>query len=292
MIANTNERFRPASSAIPNSSGSCPLKRVFLAFVLLLALAGRSHAGLTINYTGPAQFQGAFDSAEATWESLLIGYQGGVAVNSSFGSSLSAGDTLTDVIITATVEGIDGVGGTLGSAGPTGVILDNLGFTLATDGRMRFDTADVENLALAGTLEAVVLHEMAHVLGFGTLWDDNNVYVDGSGEYTGAAATLEWQNDFGQSGTPDVELQGGTGTANGHWNENFGGSGLVGITDSLGRDMRDELMTGWLNPNSFISRMTVESFHDIGFEVAAVPEPGSLLVLALGASVSLMRRRR
>lgn len=267
------------------------MKRFFLSIVVLVATAGQSSAGLTINYNGPAQYQAAFNSAETTWESLLIGYKGGVAVNSSQGSSVSPGGTLTDVIINATIETIDGVGGTLGSAGPTAVILDNLGFTLATDGRMRFDTADVANLATAGTLESVILHEMAHVLGFGTLWENNNVYVDGSGEFTGAAATLQWQTEFGQTGTPDVELQGGTGTANGHWNENFQGSGLVGITDSMGRDMRDELMTGWLNPNSFISRMTVESFSDIGFEVAAVPEPSSLMLLAVG-TVGLMRRRR
>ncbi|GAB5403056.1 MAG: leishmanolysin-related zinc metalloendopeptidase [Aureliella sp.] len=267
------------------------MKRFFSAFLVVLAVAVPSHAGLTINYTGPAQYQAAFNSAETTWESILIGYQGGVAVSSSQGSSVSPGGTLTNVIIDATVEDIDGVGGTLGSAGPTAVISDNLGFTLATDGRMRFDEDDVANLSSSGTLEAVILHEMAHVLGFGTLWVANNVYSNGSGEYTGAAATLQWQTEFGQTGTPDVELQGGTGTADGHWNENFGGNGLVGITDSMGRDMRDEIMTGWLNPNPFISRMTIESFSDIGFEVAAVPEPNSLLLLAAG-TFGLMRRRR
>ncbi len=267
------------------------MKRFFSAIVLLLVTTGYSSAGLTINYTGPAQYQAAFDSAEATWESILIGYQGGVAASRSAGSSVSVGGTLTDVIINALIEPIDGAGGILGSAGPNEIIIDTLGYTLATDGSMRFDTADVANLSTNGSLEAVVLHEMAHVLGFGTLWTNNGVYNNGSGEYTGAAATLQWQTEFGQTGTPDVELDGGPGTANGHWNENIFGLGAVGITDSMGRDMQNELMTGWLNSPTFISRMTVESFSDIGFEVAAVPEPSSLMMLT-APTVGLMRRRR
>lgn len=268
------------------------MRRLLFVVAFLAVLSSRCVAGLTINYSGPAQYQSAFDNAEGTWEGILTGYQNGVAVTSSFGSSVGVGGTLTDVIINAVVEGIDGAGGILGSAGPTAVISDGLGFVLATDGRMRFDTADVANLDAGGSLEAVILHEMAHVLGFGTLWTDNNVYVNNSGEYTGARATLEWQSEFGQSGTPDVELAGGAGTANGHWNENTFGLGTTGITDSMGRDMTDELMTGWLSSQTFISQMTVESFADIGFTVSAVPEPGSLAVLGLVSFGLVYRRRR
>jgi hypothetical protein len=131
---------------------------------------------------------------------------------------------------------------------------------------------------------------MGHVMGFGTQWLNNNVYITGSGEYTGANATSFWQSEFGQSGTPDVELEGGLGTANAHWNENFQGNGLTGITDAFGRDMRDELMTGWANPNSFISDMTVASFVDIGF--TAVPEPTPLIVLMFTGTCLATRRRR
>lgn len=43
--------------------------------------------------------------------------------------------------------------------------------------------------------------------------------------------------------------------------QTIGGAGLTGITDPFGRVMRDELMTTWLNPKSFISKMTVASFR-------------------------------
>ncbi len=128
--------------------------------------------------------------------------------------------------------------------------------------------------------------------GFWTMWELNNVYADGSGEFTGANATAAWQTEFGQSGRPVVELEGGDGTANGHWNENNNGSGLTGIMDGLGRDMRDELMTGWLNPNSFISNMTVASFRDIGFTATAIPEPSSMVFVSVAATFAVARVRR
>ena len=52
-------------------------------------------------------------------------------------------------------------------------------------------------------------------------------------------------------------------------------------------------MTGWLNPNSFISDMTVASFIDIGFTgVESVPEPTSCLLASLGLGAMALRRRR
>jgi hypothetical protein len=267
-----------------------------LPVVLLLTIspAIRADFSIQVNYltsVTPSQ-QAAFESAAATWASLLSGYQNGIVAARSSGSSYSIGQTLNTLYIDARIEAIDGAGGVLGSAGPNQIIEDQLGYIISTDGSMRFDIADVANLELAGTLDDVILHEMAHVMGFGTLWELNGVYASGSGEFTGANATAAWQTDFGQLGTPDVELSGGSGTANGHWNENAGGAGLTGITDQFGRDMRDELMTGWLNGNSFISNMTLQSFVDIGYLVTAVPEPSTFVLVALAGFACLATRRR
>ncbi|WP_234952320.1 leishmanolysin-related zinc metalloendopeptidase [Rhodopirellula baltica] len=204
---------------------------------------------------------------------------------------------LTTVSINASVVPIDMAGGILGQAGYTAFAFDQSGFKLATNGTMEFDSADFVSLT-AAQREALVLHEMAHVLGFGTLWTDNGVYLNESGEFTGANATAAWQSEFGQNGTPDVELAGGPGTANGHWNEFDNGAGLTGITDGLGRDMTFELMTGWLNvgpEDPFISELTLASFRDIGFTTAnatAVPEPGTGGVLVAGLAVGMGWRRR
>jgi hypothetical protein len=271
------------------------------AALLLLSLSSVALATFTIqvNYSGNPVYAPFFTSAASTWQSLLGGYRDGALVAVSSGSHYTgfpSGTPLAVVKINASIPAIDGVGGVLGSAGPTAIGLDSSSFRLTTDGEMEFDSADVANLVSAGVFDDVVLHEMAHVLGFGTLWTLNGVYANGTGEFTGPFATALWQSEFGQSGTPDIELGGGPGTANGHWNEVDGGAGPTGITDGLGNDMRSELMTGWLNtsPAPFISDMTIASFVDIGFagSLSAIPEGTSFAFVALMATATGLRSRQ
>ena len=270
-----------------------------LTVALLAALPAVPAAGafvIDVDYSGNAAFQQTFEDAADVWESKLSGYQNGTAVNRSAGSSYQIGDTVETLFITAQVDSIDGPGGTLGFAGPDELVLDAQGFLLATDGGMTFDADDFASGPTAAFFD-VVLHEMAHVMGFGTLWGSNGVYTNGSGEYGGVNANALWAAEFGQSGTSDVELSGGSGTANGHWNENFQGNGLTGIVGvdparaSFGRDMRDELMTGWLNPNPFISDMTVASFVDIGFVATPIPSPSAVFGTVVGLAAITLRRR-
>lgn len=228
------------------------------------AESSRGAAGfdIIVNFSGglTASQEAAFSAAEAAWEQRITGYQPG------------AQPPANELVIDASGTAIDGVGGVLGSAGPT-VGWFTANFVVPTEGTMEFDTADLADLESAGTLGDVIEHEMGHVIGIGTLWQLNPQtgppfhYVDGSGEYTGAGGVAEWTSEYGQAGDVDVELQGGVGTADGHWNENLGGAGTVGITDSHGRDMRDVLMTGWLNDNSFYSSLTHFSLPDIGYTI-------------------------
>lgn len=276
---------------------------VVLSCLALLGSCAVCHAEfiINVNYSGNQAYQPFFIDAANRWQSLISGYQNGFVVGRSSGSTATIGTQLTTLNINASVEAIDGVGQVLGSAGPTATIVDQLNFELASDGLMRFDIADISNLVSSNVFDDVILHEMGHVMGFGTLWTDNGVYVTGSGEFTGTTATSFWQSEFGQTGNPNVELGGGSGTRNGHWNEVDGGAGVTGVRDSLGRDMRYELMTGWLNSDSqgtpFISNMTLGSFVDIGYRAnfQAVPEPGSLLCIAMAGGLCLvpsrMRRR-
>jgi hypothetical protein len=48
-------------------------------------------------------------------------------------------------------------------------LLDNQYFPRV--GYVQFDKADVNDMLQRNTFDAVCLHEVAHILGFGTLWD-------------------------------------------------------------------------------------------------------------------------
>jgi hypothetical protein len=247
------------------------------------ALGAQATFNITINYTGlTATEQSYFASAESFWESVITGYKGGV--------------NLTGLTIAASGAPMDGVGGVLGSAGPTAITLQG-GIDYTTTGVMSFDSADITNMIANGSFSSVIQHEMGHVIGFGTLWTLNGLYVDGSGQYTGANALATYRTEFNQPAATfvPVELGGGSGTANGHWNEVDGGGGNTGIVDSLNRDMKNELMTGWLNSPTFVSLTTINSFKDLGYVVSAVPEPGVMAMWLLGLPVvwrlSAKRRR-
>ena len=217
----------------------------------------------------PSQ-QAVFALAEAFWESKIIGYGPGIS--------------LSGVTIDARGPYIDGAGTILGQAGPTSVTNQG-GFSLATKGIMEFDSDDLANLEDDGSLLDVIMHEMGHVLGIGTLWNHglNNVYVEGTGNYTGAAGLARWQTEYNRplDTSVPVEMGGRLGTENGHWNEVDKGKVFTGITDSMGRDMRNELMTGWLDTPTHLADFTLQSLTDIGLVV--VPEPGtaSLALMAL-----------
>ena len=237
--------------------------------------------------------QDAFDAAELEWETRVTGLV----------------DSVSDVTLNIDVNlaPIDGAGGILGSAGPTSAkVGPEANYLYAAAGSMTFDTADTAALAAAGTLGDVILHEMAHVMGFGTLWSGSAIglagyqelYVNGSGQYTGAAGLAAFQTEFvGQGGATSVpvELGGGSGTANGHWNEgptdDQGTSSPTGIvTVADGDDMQLMLMSGWLNSGSFISDTTMGQWEDLGYTI--VPEPATLSLLVLGGVVLARRRRR
>jgi len=279
-----------------------------LSCCILALLAGLTSTSSTqaqlpfdidVNYTGPAQFQSVFDSAEAIWESIITDWTDGanlVSVNGG-NSFYNIGDNMSSIFINASLTNIDGAGGVLGSAGPSELVNDG-NVWLASHGNMNFDTADVANLDANGTLEDVILHEMGHVLGIGTLWTINSLYVNNTGEYSGANALAQYQVEFDNSATfVPVELDGGPGTANGHWDE-----GNLTVIDpnnvNFGRTRSGALMTGFLDTNDpYISNTTGGTLQDLGYDVnfgaiQGIPEPGSVALIVSIGLIGLSRRRR
>lgn len=206
-------------------------------------------------YSGPSTYLAAFNNAIARWEAIITGDIPDV-------DSPTVGGFVDDLRITATIEPIDGAGNVLGSAGPQ--FIRTVG-GLPITGTMRFDDADVANLVTGGNFEAVILHEMGHVLGLGTLWDNQGL-VSGF-NYTGTNALNEYRTLTGNPGAAaiPVEQDGGPGTAGGHWDD---------------ETFDNELMTGYLGgsrPGNPISRMTIGSLQDLGYQVNyALADPYTL----------------
>ena len=176
---------------------------------------------------------------------------------------------MDDLLILADLQPIDGPGAVLGRAGPC---LTRLSDQLPVLGVMLFDTDDLEDLEAFELLDDVVVHEMGHVMGIGTLWSEHGFLVDPAGQggtdphFTGAQAIAAFDaaggTDYPDEKVP-VETEGGPGTEDSHWRESV---------------FDNELMTGFINvgPNP-LSAITVRSLADQGYTVnLAGPDPYTL----------------
>ncbi len=210
----------------------------------------------------------AFAEAELRWESLVTGDLTDVNENlpaNQCGANPAINGPFDDLTIFVTIEPIDGPFGVLGQAGPC-FIRDPGDLTVI--GRMQFDSDDMELLETEGSLQAVILHEMGHVLGFGTLWDiPFGLLQDPSvpdpqppladTHFTGAQAIAAFDAAGGSSYTGakvPVMNVGGAGTVNSHWRDEV---------------FDPELMTGFLSDGfNPLSAISVRSLQDLGYTVS------------------------
>ena len=214
--------------------------------------AGTSGFTIDVRFTTPDSLtssqQAVFAQAAARWQEIIVGDLPDVV-------DPATGQRIDDILIDVSAVSIDGPQGVLGQAGPTQF---RTGSGLPWKGIMEFDTADLAVLETSGQLVEVIVHEMAHVLGFGTIWATKGLLTGGGTNnpiFVGANALREYNTVFGQTATGvPVENTGGQGTRDGHWRETL-----------FGR----ELMTGFLNPGvaNPISRITVGQFQDLGYAV-------------------------
>ena len=164
---------------------------------------------------------------------------------------------------------------TLGQAGPCW-IRDVGGLTVV--GALKLNSDYLINNLTALQREDVVLHEMGHVLGFGTLWEPTppvtgmatlllNPAPTGNPTFVGSAAVAQYVLAGAASGTAAVPVEncGGGGTINGHWREQSGGT-----PSTLGFGI--ELMTGYISApagqRNPLSAVTIASMADLGYTVS------------------------
>ena len=274
-----------------------------IAAGICLAAAGQAQAqfNLRIAVNNPSAFDTqqraildeAIDTAKALWESKILDYQSGVSL------------TGLDIRITGTTSGF-GSASINSSTTQQGIKYSRAG-AIAINTNILIPFSDYEGTG-TNVIDELVAHEIGHLLGIGSLWDDNQLYINNTGRYTGAFGLAAYQAEFDSSATfIPVELAGGSGTRNSHWDQlmrsssqegnpadPFSLSPLTGITDAQGRDLGMELMTGAIDPDfgePFLSNTTVQSLRDLGYVV--VPEPSSAaVVIAVGVLATTRRRRR
>jgi hypothetical protein len=255
---------------------------------------GGAGYALTLCFTSTmtASQRAAFQNAAARWSAIITADEPNTPVNittSKCGTgSPSLNMTIDDLVIFAAIQPIDGPNGVLGSAGPC-IIRDVPEGSLPLLGLMRFDAADMAELEVTGQFGAVIVHEMGHVLGIGTMWSEFGLLHSPSGAtpvdtwFSGSNAIAAFNAIGGSTYTGGqkvpVENTGGQGTANAHWRESV---------------LNNELMTGYLdNGSNPLSLLTVRSLTDIGYEVdtdAADPFSVTLSLRAGGAGVNLGRK--
>ena len=223
----------------------------------------------------------AFETARLRLNQLFVSFAGvspvnpGLPANGCVNGASALDEIVPGLVIFAQVTTIDGVGNILGSAGPC--VLRNTTL-LPIVGVMQFDVADMSSMVANGTLNGVVLHEMMHILGFGTIWgpgylgevaspggsDPRYLGTNGQAGYA-AVGGLD-----GATGVP-VENMGGSGTRGAHWRESV---------------FHSELMTGWADGLLSMSRATVGALKDFGYDVDLNrADPFSLFASLRGASL-------
>jgi hypothetical protein len=208
----------------------------------------------------------AFANAAARWEQAITNdlqdFNVGTVSLNSCGVNTTVSGVIDDLKIVVELKPYDGVGQVLGAATPCYVRPSGANTNTPIIGYMFFDTADLAGLENNGSLSDVVLHEMGHVLGFGTLWFpdfwnvvDTTVVLGPTGiGYTGANALTAFINQNNGNGTVvPVDATGGDGTQYSHWDENL---------------FRSEIMTGFISGTIRpLSATSIGSLADLGYVV-------------------------
>ena len=163
-------------------------------------------------------------------------------------------DYVDDLRIFVGIGDIDGAKGTLGRGGTLIARRNKSQNTLVTKiGKIAIDKADLEWMS-EDLLSEVILHEMAHVLGFGTFWETLNLVRGVSDMYfTGPLAIRAFDNAGGRNyNGPKVPVE----NDSGHWRGSVFG---------------DELMTATISPDIEgslpLSAITIQSLADHGYQV-------------------------
>ncbi len=269
---------------VPTREGSYHIAvHAFTAFgpsTLTVTVGGRPVEDFDIDvvfldHGTPSQDEIVRDAARR-WESVIargapdIDFGGVNAVprNQCFSGQPAVTDRVDDLRVWVVIDSIDGVGGGIARSGPCQwrISVFPASDTIYKEtvvGAILLDEADVARMEANGLLLPVVVHEMAHVLGFGTGWEEHRLLRNPSlpanlgadthftGRLAAAAFAAAGGAGYDGAGVP-VENRSEAGSSDRHWRESvFGG----------------ELMTPFVGGGHALSLITIESLADMGYGV-------------------------
>lgn len=272
-------------SGAKDSNESCRIEAAPAGTYDVLIHAFSTFSGTTLNVTsgldvlpynielvfinnGSAVQNAAVENAAARWESILpldikdVSFvDNPMAANSCVEGQSTISAIVDDVRIYVDFISIDGPGGTLGQAGPCLMRPGNRGLPVV--GSMQLDIDDLNDSQAPESLAPLMLHEMGHVLGIGTIWPADLLRNPSAGNpgadthFIGSLALAAFDDAGGTGYTGGekvpVENTGQKGSADAHWRESV----LV-----------DELMTPVLNlGHSPLSAISIQSLADLGYRV-------------------------
>ena len=171
-------------------------------------------------------------------------------------------EILDDLVVLVSVRDIDGSGGIVAASALCMVREPTFLPLLAA---VFLDRADMAVLS-DSDVEDVVLHELGHTLGIGTIWHQSgllalaSLFSPGADTHFAGAHAIEAFDSAGGSDYPDakvpVENEMGYGSADTHWRESVFGRELMTPVQQVGQS----------DP---FSAITIESLADLGYTVDA-----------------------
>ena len=274
------------ASGSPISTESCTLNAAEPGVYHILLFAWDQFSGVTLEATvggdpvpfnielvflsgGTTEQDDAFRTSAAMWERIITDdiydysfVENPQPANECISGQPGISDVVDDLRIYISIRDIDGPQPILGRAGPC--YLRGISEHPIV-GMMEFDIYDFDRITDQGLLIPVVLHEMGHVLGIGTIWSRKELLMNPSSvtpgadtHFIGPRAITAFDNAGGVNYTGGakvpVENEAGPGSQDSHWREAVFGAEL----------MSPFVNSGVQNPLSVI---TIQSLADLGYVV-------------------------
>ena len=281
-----------STQTITASSPALPGKQISFSAALVPA-PNYGICARFIGEGGTARQRLAVTRAIAKWQSVIVGHIQTSTLNTGTDKCFAAqpviNETVEDLLLFVQLAPIDGPKNIIGQAGPCYVHAPSY---LTLMGFLQLDVADLDLMLTEGTLDNVVLHEIGHILGIGTLWGQitgtySRNLLTGAGTsdpfFAGSAARSQFalllptyagtpvplENCITAAGTPITGC--GAGTRDSHWRKAV---------------FNTELMQGYAAVNMPMSKVTVGSLADLGYTVNLEGADAFSLQSALNASDS------